>query len=119
MDRRQLNRLCRILGLLGSDQPGERDAAALAADRLVTSWGTTWNDLLLPAVDGKVRHRPQAFSVDEKAAAEARMRQLRDNNERLEKQVQALRRRLAHTQLAERRRRDAAEEDIGEAGAAG
>ncbi len=35
-----------MLSLLGSDQPGERDAAALAADRLVRARGVAWADLL-------------------------------------------------------------------------
>ena len=39
-------RLCCILALLGSVSPGERAGAALAADRMVRSHGTTWADLL-------------------------------------------------------------------------
>lgn len=40
------NRLAGILGLLGSSHQGERDAAALAADRLVRGRGLAWSDLL-------------------------------------------------------------------------
>ena len=40
------NRLAGILGLLGSNHQGERDAAALAADRFVRSRGIAWPDLL-------------------------------------------------------------------------
>ena len=40
------SKLVRILGLLGSDQPGERDAAALAADRLRRSRGLTWDEIV-------------------------------------------------------------------------
>ncbi len=39
-------KLAKMLALLGSDQPGERDAAALAADRLVRARGVAWADLL-------------------------------------------------------------------------
>ena len=40
------NKLARVLGLLGSPHPGERDAAALAADRLVRGRGLNWADVL-------------------------------------------------------------------------
>ncbi|MGI4944983.1 MAG: hypothetical protein ACRYHQ_31225 [Janthinobacterium lividum] len=40
------NRLAGILGMLGSSHQGERDAAALAADRFVRSRGIAWPDLL-------------------------------------------------------------------------
>jgi hypothetical protein len=39
-------RLVRILGMLGSDSAGERDAAALAAARMVKEAGLTWYDVL-------------------------------------------------------------------------
>ena len=107
MDSRKLVRLARILALLGSDHPGERASAAYAADRMIASLGTTWLDLLRPT---PAPSRPTSYGVDERAAAEARMRQLRANNERLEKQVRSLRRRLAAKQDAERRRRMAADE---------
>jgi hypothetical protein len=37
--------LAKILGLLGSDYQGERDAAALAAGRLLKRYGLTWQEL--------------------------------------------------------------------------
>ncbi len=40
------NRLAGILGMLGSSHAGERDAAALAADRFVRARGIAWPDLL-------------------------------------------------------------------------
>ena len=40
------HRLASILGLLGSNHAGERDAAALAADRFVRTRGIAWPDLL-------------------------------------------------------------------------
>lgn len=39
-------RLAHVLGLLGSPHAGERDAAALAADRLVRGKGLSWADVL-------------------------------------------------------------------------
>ncbi len=39
-------RLARVLGMLGSPHQGERDAAALAADRLVRGRGLDWLDVL-------------------------------------------------------------------------
>ena len=54
---RQANRtrLIRILGLLGSDQDGERASAALAAHRLVSASGETWAELLQPAAPGAAK----------------------------------------------------------------
>jgi len=43
-------RLAKLLGLLGSDYAGERDAAGLAAHRFVASLGLTWPDVLQPEV---------------------------------------------------------------------
>ncbi|MDR3470924.1 MAG: hypothetical protein P4M09_04430 [Devosia sp.] len=108
MRQAALTRLIRILGLLGSDQDGERAFAALAAHKLVTAAGVTWSDLLRPAAsgrgDGKIAvRRVHEYGVDPHGAAEARMRQLKSSNERLEKEVRALRRRL--TTLADRERR--------------
>ena len=39
-------KLARVLGMLGSPHQGERDAAALAADRLVRGRGLDWLDVL-------------------------------------------------------------------------
>ena len=39
-------KLVRVLGMLGSDHPGERDAAARMATRMVKEAGLTWYDLL-------------------------------------------------------------------------
>jgi hypothetical protein len=41
-------RLAKLLALIGSDHAGERDAAALAAHRLVQSRGMTWGDVMQP-----------------------------------------------------------------------
>ena len=40
------SKLAAVLGLLGSPHQGERDAAALAADRLVRGRGLDWADVL-------------------------------------------------------------------------
>jgi hypothetical protein len=44
-----IDRLTKLLGVLGSEHAGERDAAALAIERLRRSTGLTWADLLRPA----------------------------------------------------------------------
>ncbi len=41
-------RLAKLLGLLGSEHIGERDAAGLAAHHLMLQCGLTWEDLLAP-----------------------------------------------------------------------
>jgi hypothetical protein len=41
-------KLAKLLGMLGSDHAGERDAAALAAHRLVTAAGLTWKQVVTP-----------------------------------------------------------------------
>ena len=40
-------RLCKLLGMLGSDHAGERDAAGLAAHQLIKKRGMTWRDALV------------------------------------------------------------------------
>ncbi len=45
----QRNRLVKLLGMLGSEHAGERDAAGLAASRLLQQHRVTWRDLLTPA----------------------------------------------------------------------
>jgi hypothetical protein len=45
-ERRQ--RLARLLGLVGSAHPGERDAAGRKAHELVRSFGLTWFDIVTP-----------------------------------------------------------------------
>lgn len=53
------NRLAGVLGLLGSPHPGERDAAALAADRLVRGRGLSWDALLQAAAWPQMRAEPR------------------------------------------------------------
>lgn len=39
-------KLVRVLGMLGSDHPGERDNAAVMATRMIKEAGLTWYDVL-------------------------------------------------------------------------
>jgi hypothetical protein len=41
-------KLAKLLGMLGSDHAGERDAAGLAAHRLVQQAGVSWRQVLEP-----------------------------------------------------------------------
>jgi len=59
-------RLTKLLGLLGSDHAGERDAAGLAAMRLLRQRGIVWPDLLLPAPT----HREPHFGIWRTTCAE-------------------------------------------------
>jgi hypothetical protein len=52
-----VTRLARVLGMLGSDHAGERDAAALMAEKIRRDAGVQWADLLVPKV---VRVEPPA-----------------------------------------------------------
>jgi hypothetical protein len=45
---RELQVLVKMLGLLGSDQAGERAAAALKVDQWVKTRGLSWSELLIP-----------------------------------------------------------------------
>jgi hypothetical protein len=42
-------RLAKLLGMLGSNHPGERDNAVVAAHRLIQTRGLTWPEILDPA----------------------------------------------------------------------
>jgi hypothetical protein len=48
LSQQERTRLAKLLGLLGSNHSGERDAAGLAAHRLVMNAGATWFDVLTP-----------------------------------------------------------------------
>lgn len=90
MQKRELTRLIRILGLLGSDNPGERATAAKAAHDLLRKHDLDWNGLLT-APD---KRRTREVGVDYLEAAESRIRQLQKHNEHLEKQVRRLKEQL-------------------------
>ena len=46
------DRLAKLLGLLGSSHSGERDAAALAANRLLQQHNLTWQDMFSVKPEG-------------------------------------------------------------------
>jgi hypothetical protein len=48
LDPVSADKLTKILGLLGSNHAGEREAAAQAADRLVRGLGLTWSEVIAP-----------------------------------------------------------------------
>lgn len=90
MQKRDLTRLVRILGLLSSDNAGERASAAKAAHEFVKKHDLDWNDLLAAKPGWKTKE----IGVDYLEAAESRIRQLQAYNQRLEKQVQRLKDKL-------------------------
>jgi hypothetical protein len=110
---RDRTRLARILKLLGSDLPGERASAALAAHRLVQSLGLDWDEVLAdkPAAKQIVVQRVRDWDIDHRDAAEARIRQLRSTTERQERQIRSLRTRV-NTLIERERLRRAAEDGV-------
>ncbi|MCB8819369.1 hypothetical protein [Microvirga rosea] len=109
-DRRKL---VRILGMLGSDHPGERAAAALAAHRQIRALRTTWADLLRapkPREGGVIVRTVYEYGIDHARAAEARMRQLRGEIASLKQENVRLRNRLAVRAAQERRFRVVSED---------
>ena len=104
---RDREKLERILKLLGSDQPGERASAALAAHRMLQSLGLEWEDILAEKPAAKVVvQRVREWDINHRDAAEARIRQLKSTTERQERQIRALRMRINHLNDRERLRRE-------------
>jgi len=116
MNKAQLNKLTRVLGLLSSNQDGERAAAALAASRLVDQLGVTWAELLQhhePRPKELVVKRVHEYGIEHHEAAEARMRQLKASNKSLETENKRLRTRLATmAEQARKARYDGGEDEI-------
>jgi hypothetical protein len=110
MTPRDRKKLIRILGLLGSDHPGERAAAALKAHQLVVAAETGWADLLAPPAPRVVVRRVREADADYRDAAESRIRQLKSTTELQERQIRTLRTRVANLSERERKRREAEEE---------
>jgi hypothetical protein len=106
------DRLAHILALLGSDHPGEREAAAQAAHRMVTGLGLTWDEILAarPEPPKVVVQRVREWDINHKDAAEARIRQLKSTTERQERHIRSLRSRI--NALTERERLRRAAEDV-------
>lgn len=59
LDPTTATRLAKICGLLGSDQDGERSAAAWQATKLLRSQGLTWTDVFTPALPPPSRPQPR------------------------------------------------------------
>lgn len=102
IQKRDIERLERILGLLASDQDGERAAAALAASAFLTRHNLTWRDLiegraLGPRAAAALRRE---VGIDYLEAAESRIRQLRSHNDALERQVARLKTQLEAAKAA-------------------
>src|SRR4051812_35673582 len=90
-----LTKLIRILGLLGSDHAGERASAALAAHKLVGTLGLSWRELLehpQVAPSKVVVKRIHEYGIEHHQAAEARMRQLKAENQKLTAELKTARR---------------------------
>lgn len=97
IQKRDIERLERILGLLGSDKDGERASAALAASALLAKHDLNWRDViegraLGPKAAAEALRRE--VGIDYLEAAESRIRQLRRHNDALEKQVSRLKTQL-------------------------
>lgn len=73
-----LDRLVRVLGMLGSDHDAEVVAAARHATRILQQHGHTWSDLprlaVPPPIPGGLRPRPAPPSGDWQAIATACLR---------------------------------------------
>ena len=102
IQKRDIERLERILGLLTSEHDGERAAAALAASALIARHDLSWRDViegraLGPRAAAALRRE---IGVDYLEAAESRIRQLRSHNDALEKQVSRLKTQLEAAKAA-------------------
>lgn len=102
IQKRDIERLERILGLLASDHAGERAAAALAASAFIARHDLTWHDViegraLGPRAAAALRREA---GIDYLEAAESRIRQLRSHNDALEKQVSRLKTQLEAAKAA-------------------
>lgn len=109
MSTKDRERLARILRLLGSGIAGERASAALSAHRMVESLGVDWDELLQPAPPPQVV-KVRDWDLDQREAAESRIRQLKAQTERQERQLKALRTRL--NRLLDERRQASVGGDI-------
>jgi hypothetical protein len=49
LPRHELERLCKLAGMFGSDHAGERAVAAAKADQLIRAHGLTWDEVLIAA----------------------------------------------------------------------
>lgn len=103
IQKRDIERLDRILGLLSSDHAGERAAAAQAAVAFIEKHQLSWRDVLEGrALGPKVAaaFQSKGYGIDYLEAAESRIRQLKAENERLEKHVSRLKTQLEAAKAA-------------------
>ncbi|RYE10661.1 MAG: hypothetical protein EOP22_03390 [Hyphomicrobiales bacterium] len=90
MQQKDLVRLDRILGLLGSEHAGERASAGKAATALLKKHELSWWEVLEGRALGRkaaAEVRRSDLGIDYLQAAESRIRQLKAHNQMLEKQV--------------------------------
>jgi hypothetical protein len=66
LNQNNAERLCKILGMLGSDHPGERDTAARMASRMLSDLSLTWAQVIVAPAPSIVpqRPRPHGASTD-------------------------------------------------------
>src|SRR5690349_1365883 len=74
-----LAKLARVLGMLGSASPGERNNAAMMADRLVRAAGMQWIDFLTAAAQLAVATAAAESLLAENTALHAEVERLRLN----------------------------------------
>jgi hypothetical protein len=75
LDPRNLERLVKLLGMLGSNHDGERAAAALKANALVREHGLVWSDVIpTPHAD----HRPNNAGAENQDDQTIGWRTMRD-----------------------------------------
>jgi hypothetical protein len=67
LDAPAADRLAKILGLLGSDHSGERDAAAQAAHKLVRGLGLSWADVIHASPPPDHAPRIRSWRADDSA----------------------------------------------------
>ena len=71
LGRADREKLAKLLGLLSSDQAGERDAAGLAAQRLLKQRGISWAEVLI--------HQPAERRLPEMGTWRTTCRRLMEN----------------------------------------
>jgi hypothetical protein len=82
------NRLASILGMLGSNEEGERTSAANLAHQMVRDAGQTWQEVLDEGVADALRHEIERYREDVdrlERALEAERRQVRGLKDQLER----------------------------------
>ncbi len=103
IQRKDLARLDRILGLLSSEHAGERASAAAAATAFIRKHDLTWMEILegaaMPAPKAAPRRHRIDPSDDDLKAAESRLRQMQAHNLSLERQISRLKNQIEAMKL--------------------